>query len=161
MPREATPEAIAELLDKQDLLELVQRLSRGVDRADEDLIRSCYHPDAHDDHGAYKGGPEGLIEHLRKKTLRPDTGPLQHAISNALFEVRGDVAFGEIYVQSFTMADGVLQHGMARYVDRYERRGGEWRIARRRVILESARPGFDAAAFVQGARDRSDPSYER
>ena len=155
-------DALTELLDKQALTELVGRLSRAVDRADGELLLSCYWEDAHDDHGTYKGDPRGFLEHLRKKTMDPTTGPVQHAISNLLFEIDGDVAYGEIYVESRSVQpDGTVARGLARYVDRYERRGGEWRIALRRVILESARPGFDLSAFVQGSRDRGDPSYER
>jgi ketosteroid isomerase-like protein len=153
---------LRELLDKQALTELVTRLSRAVDRCDEELLLSCYWEDALDDHGAYKGDPRGFLEHLRKRTMDPTTGPLQHAISNLLFELDGDQAYGEVYVESRAVApDGTVQRGLARYVDRYERRDGDWRVAHRRVILESARPGFDRSAFLQGARDRSDASYER
>lgn len=150
------------LLDKQALTELVTRLSRAVDRCDGELLLSCYHEDAFDDHGTYKGDPAGFLAHLKNGTMDPRRGPVQHAISNSLFEVDGDIAWGETYVQSRAVtADGGLTMGMARYVDRFERRNGEWRLAHRRVILEAARPGFDTSDFVAWARDRSDPSYER
>ena len=91
-----------------------------------------------------------------------DIKPGRFQSSNLLFEVDGDVAWGEIYVQSRVVtSQGEVQMGVARYIDRYERRSGEWRIAHRRVILEAARQGFDTSAFVSGSRDRNDPSYER
>jgi len=140
----------------------VTRYARAVNRCDGDLLLSCYWEDAHEDHGAFKGGPEEFLAYLRRRTLDPSAGPMQHAVSNMLFEVRADVAYGEVYVESRSVQpDGTTQRGLGRYIDRYERRGGEWRIASRRVILEAARPGFDLSRFVQGSRDRDDPSYER
>ena len=51
-----------------------------------------------------------------------------------------------------------------RYVDRMERRGGEWLIARRVMVLDWHRiepvSGVDVSA-AGGRRDRSDPSYSR
>ncbi|MCB2109209.1 MAG: nuclear transport factor 2 family protein, partial [Rhodobacteraceae bacterium] len=39
-------ERIAALLDKEEIRDVLMRYGRGVDRADADLLRSCYHPDA-------------------------------------------------------------------------------------------------------------------
>src|SRR3954470_18611345 len=91
-PREA--ELLQELLDKQQLYELLARYCRAVDRADGELLLSCYHPDATDDHGTCKGSPAELLAYLRRGTMNPEVtpGPMQHAITNALFEVDGDVA---------------------------------------------------------------------
>ena len=51
-----------------------------------------------------------------------------------------------------------------RYVDRMERRGGGWRIARRVMVLDWHRiepvSGVDVG-MAGGRRDRSDPSYSR
>ena len=153
--------AVQQLLDKQALYELAVRLSRGVDRCDRELILSCYHADAYDDHGPYKGGPEGFAD----VTIAGNKGKfVQHVISNALFEVQGDIAYGEIYTSKKSVdADGELVQGFGRYVDRYERRDGEWRIALRRVITEWVSPklGFDVRQFLGSAQDRTDPSYER
>ena len=54
-----------------------------------------------------------------------------------------------------------------RYVDRFERRDGEWRIARRTVVHDWSRQlptapeslGLPLAGFAQGRRDRTDPVY--
>lgn len=132
-----------------------------MDRCDRELIVSCYHPDAYDDHGLYKGGPEGFADWV---TAALQGNWVQHTCYNELFDVQGDVAYGEIYVsQKMCGPDGRLIPGHGRYIDKYERRAGEWRIARRRVITEYAAPelGLDIAAFVQGSQDRDDPSYGR
>ena len=156
------PSAIRELLDKQALFELVIRYCRAVDRADAELFLTCYHPDAYDDHGNFKGNPAEFLAHLKRGTMNPAAGPVQHSISNAVFSINGDVAYGEAYFQTRSVTpEGQSVASFGRYVDRFEWRNGEWRIANRRCILEHARPGFDKSLFVQGTRDRSDPSYKR
>jgi len=156
-------DAIQLLLDKQALYELLVRYCRAIDRADQELLLSCFHADAYDDHGTCKGSREDLLEYLLRGTMNLDLvpGPHQHAVTNVTLEVDGDVAFGETYIESRAMSHGELHTGLARYVDRFERRAGEWRISERRVILEHARPGFDVSDFPRGYRDHRDPSYER
>ena len=156
--------AIQELLDKQALNELVVRWCRAIDRCDEELLRSTYHDDAIDEHGPFVGSGAAFVEHTKlhgSMNLEKRPGPVQHSVTNTLFEVDGDVAYGECYVEVRTVQDGHLARAVARYVDRFERRSGEWRIAHRRVVLESATAGYGVAAFTPGFRDRRDPSYER
>jgi ketosteroid isomerase-like protein len=154
--------ALRDLIDKQELYELVVRYCRAIDRADEELLRSCYHPDATQDHGAYSGPIPGLVKHLKKRAMDPARGPLQHAVTNCSFELDGDRAFGESYIRTvMTDAQGRAQPGFGRYVDRFERRDGRWGIAHRQVIIDVPRPGMDADEFVAGYRDRRDPSYRR
>ena len=158
----STDPAIQELLDKQALLEVVTRYCRAVDRCDAELLLSVYHEDAWDDRGTFKGRPTEFLARLQELMMNQEKtpGPVQHTITNALFEVDGDVAYGETYVEARVVQHGEVERGMARYVDRFERRNNEWRIAHRRVILEKARPG-GVSDFLGGSRDRSDPSYER
>jgi ketosteroid isomerase-like protein len=153
---------LQQLLDKNSLHELVARYCRGVDRADEEVILSCFHDDAVDDHGPSKGSPaefaRWIIQRMRGWQF------VQHRVTNELFEIRGDVAYGETYSSMHaTNADGVRIEGLGRYVDRFERRDGEWRIAHRRVITEWVSPGtgLSVGEFIPGRRDRGDPSYER
>jgi hypothetical protein len=52
-----------------------------------------------------------------------------------------------------------------RYVDRFERRDGEWKIADRVVVhewstLEPLTAAFPGQRFVQGRRDGDDVSYQ-
>ena len=53
---------LQQLLDEAEIRRVHIRYCRGIDRMDWDLVRSCYHPDAIDRHGAYNGDVEGFID---------------------------------------------------------------------------------------------------
>ena len=44
-------EKVRVLVSKDEIRDVLMRYARGVDRGEADLITSCYHPDAVDDHG--------------------------------------------------------------------------------------------------------------
>jgi len=150
------------MADERELNALLVRYCRAVDRCDEALLRTCYHPDSFDDHGTFKGSGWEFAAYIVK--AHRERRLTQHAVSNVTLDVRGEVAFGESYTEMRTTAeDGQLVYGFGRYIDRFERRDGEWKIAHRRVTVEgvAGASGFDPSDFVRASRDRSDPSYER
>lgn len=160
---------LRELSDREEIRQVLARYCRGIDRLDADLIRACYHPDAHDDHGPFKGGPEAFIAWSIPE-LKKDLFTL-HQLTTQSIELAGDVAHTESYVVAIhdrAKGDRVRRiTAHARYVDRLERRDGAWRIARRLTVVESTLVeerdgrGSETGAFLTGRRDRSDPSYER
>lgn len=128
------------LADRAAIEDCLHRYCRGIDRADEDALRSAYWPDAMDDHGPYKGPVEGFFEWVRSAWAR---GPRNiHVLSNILIEFRG--ASLAAVESSFTAhqrgkgADGVERQVMliGRYCDLVEKRGDEWRIAARTVVYD-------------------------
>jgi hypothetical protein len=140
------------LLDRQAVQDVLLRYCRGVDRRDYALVRSCYHDDAYDFHGSYEGGPDGFIEHLKRNARWDAT---MHVIGNQLIEIDGDVARCESYCISFHRHEGNEPEDMViglRYVDRVERRQGEWRIANRVCAMEWSRvdPVTDRWEFAPG-----------
>ena len=53
---DATKEKLLDdLLAKHEIHEVMMRYCRGVNRLDPELVKSCYHPDALEDHGASQG----------------------------------------------------------------------------------------------------------
>jgi hypothetical protein len=161
------PDAVRDLLDKQAIHEATMRYCRGVDRGDASLVSSVYHPDAFDDHSGHlftgETVGEGLVEWMKQIT----TGSTHH-ITTQTIELDGDTAGCESYYTAFHYAtvDGVerVTNTVGRYIDRFERRDGEWKISRRVVILETARqftPISLAAAGGTGEsrRDDADTSY--
>jgi SnoaL-like domain len=63
-----------------------------------------------------------------------------HQICNVLVDVRGERAFSESYFIAYhrIVADGAERDMIAagRYLDRHERRAGEWRIAHRQTVYD-------------------------
>lgn len=159
------------LIAKDAIRDLAARYMRGQDRLDRELQMATFWPDSTTDYGIFKGsGPDFvnfaqdlLTEHLAN----------QHIIGQHLIEVEGDRAFGEVYYYAFHR---IVQDGepwdmliCGRYVDRYEKRGGEWRFAHRSELVDWARkePAADAflatdlAACLLGRHDTRDLSYGR
>jgi ketosteroid isomerase-like protein len=161
----ASPEALQLLLDKQAILECVHRYARGIDRAEPDLVASCYHPDAIDHHGSYVGTGRGLAEWAIR--AHSHTARSQNHITTHTVEVDGDSAHGETYfLVLMRTPSGSMQISTGRYVDRFERRNGEWRIAARLCLVESlaradAYDGERLDAAYPGSRSVADPSYHR
>ena len=146
------------------------RYCRAIDRRDFELLRTCYHADAEDDHGDFVGGIDAFIEFCREGTLNFTS--TSHHTTNMLVEVSGDVAYAEFYGRAYHRvaagADGVEKDLAVntRWVDRFEKRQGEWRIAKRLVVVDTDRVDPVVERWVpdeqyRGRRDRSDPSYGR
>ncbi|HEY2105649.1 MAG TPA: nuclear transport factor 2 family protein [Candidatus Binataceae bacterium] len=156
------------MLDKQQIHEVMMRYCRAVDRMDEDLLRSVYHPDATDDHGLFNGKASDFVPWCMKQ-LREAYTATQHVVANELIEVRGDQAYCEFYFVAHHRYErkGEPRHMTAggRYVDRFERRFGEWRIAERTVVVDWQRVDRvhepDASMLTLGKRSREDLAYSR
>ena len=169
--------ALADLLAKQEITEVLYRVSRGTDRGDPDLYASCFHEDGEDFHGLVNGPVAKIVANLSKATHLVYS---QHAITNVLIDLDGDSATVESCFDAAHQArreDGRLEDEFirGRYLDRFERRdGGPWKIARRVVVWDWSRiqpsgeswfdrirqrPGVDDL-FVFGRRDRTDMVYD-
>ena len=163
---------VEELLAREEIRRVLVDLARGTDRLDAELIRSCYHPDAIDDHAEYRGGPEGFADWVLEAL--PYFAATMHFLGNIRIEVDADVAYSETYcvAHHLTRPDDPggerdLCMGL-RYVDRFERRADTgWRIAQRRCVWDWANTlPIDekhpfGEGYILGRRDREDPSYER
>lgn len=128
---------LAALLDKEAIQDCLSRYARGVDRADETALRSAYWPDATDCHGAWRGSASGFIDQALTHLRRGGRGV--HHISNILIELHGDRAAVEssfMALQSTATAPTKATFLCGRYLDHFERRAGEWRIAERTVVYD-------------------------
>jgi hypothetical protein len=158
------------LLAEREIARTICRYCRGVDRRDFDLVRSCYHPDANDDHGGYVGGVDGFIEYIGREL---DAFELTvHSVTNLLVE-----PVGESIAQSEAYATAVHRIGSSsskprrdyvvgfRFLDRFEDRGDGWLIADRRVVIDWTRmdpvgTGIELpSGFTFGSPSPEDPSY--
>jgi len=135
----APAQTLQNLLDREAIRDCLHRYCRGIDRVDEACLRSVYWPDATDRHGPYQGTASGFIEWALDKLKDAPRGV--HLLSNILIDLRGEVAGVESYFQALQGdrdAQGQPRESLlvGRYVDRFEKRGGEWRIAQRTVVYD-------------------------
>jgi hypothetical protein len=175
MTADADSDALARdvryLMDRTEILDCISRHARGCDRHDIDLITSTYHPDGVDEHGhAVNPGPDygAWANATHAETSRVHT----HNITTHTCEIDGDTAHAESYVIVVLVGPDSTsaQFITGRYIDRLQRRDGQWRIVVRRstvegMFLADARvlqsSFFIEKGYLVGTRDRSDLSYHR
>jgi hypothetical protein len=160
---ELSQRILQDLVDRQEILDCVLRYARGVDRRDYDLVLSAFHEDAIEKHGPFYGHPREFVDWIREFTAGRDSS--HHMIGNHLVEIDGDVAHAETYFRSGRLKGNVACLSEGRFISRFERRDGVWRIARRETIVDW-RANFPAlpqeSEFSSAGRfDRSDISYLR
>jgi hypothetical protein len=153
-----------ELLDRQEIVDCIHRYTRGVDRLDEDLILSAFHEDAIDYHGTFVGSPREFVAWLWPNHAKRVA--TQHFVTNHSIDIEGDTAHVETYffVPQRNEGDPDITFASGRYVDRFDRRNGEWKIACRVVVMEwtgrcASLPIHPTAGI--GRRDDEDVSYHR
>lgn len=159
------------LLDKQAIYEVVCRFCRGADRLDKELMLSCYHPGALYHYAGYDGTVEGAFE-WGWSWLSGLEGTL-HVIGNHLIDLHGEQALSETYLNAYHWGEprsdpAKNYRSGTRYVDRFERRAGEWKIAERWMMRSFARYEGDAGKlevpdevnkWPASRRDRDDVVY--
>ena len=158
-----------QVLSHQAITELGCRYARGVDRGDAEIIMSAFHDDAAIVSGLINGSVRDFSEEIGV-TIDKTLSCVAHTVTNHWIEVDGDVAVGESYVIAYqnTVGDApedVMTGG--RYVDRYERRQGVWKIAHRTFVLDwttssPAKHLMDSGMFegmTTGCRSQADPVY--
>jgi hypothetical protein len=154
-----------ELLDKQSITEVIYRYARSMDRLDRDLGRSVFWPEATADYHQqmYQGTGYGFVDMVME--AHPNYTAHSHQFSNILISVDGDTATSETYGDVTLRRldeDGrcIDSRNLGRYVDRWEKRGGEWRIIERTYLHDFDQSGPSAGDFLTiGRRDRLDASY--
>jgi hypothetical protein len=160
-----------EWADREAIRDCLFRYSRGIDRCDTELLRTVYWPGAMDYHSGFTGTAEEFIawaETQLKQMLHN-----VHMLGNILIRIEGSTAKVESYLWAVSVIPGeggareVLTSG--RYLDRFEKRGDEWRIAERLVVHDRFREApdtgdwavgpFGMAGLELGTGDREDKSY--
>lgn len=136
--------ALQELLDKKAIEELMVRYSRTLDWLDDDGQAGCYWPDAHIDYGFFVGTAEDFVPVVME--VERSTGRRWHMLNSLQIKLMSaTTAIGECY----GIAVGLRKEGDApysgnmfggRYLDAFEKRGGEWRIVKRKYIMDWTMP---------------------
>ncbi len=190
-----TPE-LQELVDRQKIYHVLTSYCRALDRCDVELMKTVYWEDGVDVHGVFSGNAHEFAEYIIRG-VEQWFESAQHFICNVHMEFdRPDLARVETYMFSFSRVAAnrervkdwfgetylrqwaaVIDAGGAqdffyggRYVDRFEKRGDTWRIAKRTVVMdwnlnqpatEIIKEGMFKTLDIHGRRDRRDPAYLR
>jgi hypothetical protein len=153
------------------IIDLAALYMRGLDRLDSALLEAQFWPEARCEYGVFSGSPADFAAFCM--TMLTEHERNHHMLGQHLIDFTApDQAYGEVYYQAYHRIFG--ESGEARdlfiagrYVDRYERRGGVWKIAYRSELVDWVRddPASDAmvqsAPFIMGQRKPVDPLYDR
>jgi hypothetical protein len=149
------PSDLQRLADRVAIQEALYRYARGIDRRNWDFLASAFHPGAQIRQGDFKGSIEEMIENVKARHAVIEQSA--HLMTNILIEFDGpEGAVVEAYylaylrngalpaiIRTALIGGGAPETGkidmrsLGRYVDRFERRDGHWRIARRICIAET------------------------
>lgn len=161
------PEQLQRLIDKDAIRDCVLAYARGLDREDETILLSGFHPHACDDHGSYIGPISKFTGRASATRHRWDV--YQHHVTNQTIDIEGDGAHAETYFfANLVRPDGHIDLTGGRYIDRLERIEGRWGIAERVTVVEwgatipPEQTGWlPPGLFIPATHDKDDPSYQR
>ncbi|MBS7670038.1 nuclear transport factor 2 family protein [Croceicoccus gelatinilyticus] len=152
-------ERLAELVAVRDVGDVLTRYCRALDRADLAMMETVYWPDGEDIHGIYSGRASEFVPFIISEITKYFTMGT-HCLLNVDIEIDGDHAASESYLYSACRVRGGMAEDMlgssyfgqlaasgldadhemfvmaGRYLDRFEKRDGEWRILRRMVVSD-------------------------
>lgn len=171
---------VRHLKDRKDIFDVMKRYTRGADRHDKELVRGAFWPEA----TVSFGTPMSLTEYVDwEENALAGYAAHQHHITGQTVEIDGDTAHVESYVVYFLVprdrgADAVgpatlgkalttekTRLGSGRYIERWQRRDGEWRILVREYVEDLALLGETVDLCTNGgclgSWDRTDLSYTR
>lgn len=140
------------VVDRAEIRHCIERLARGEDRRNADLIRASWWPDATYDYGVQNGS---FDEYLAWVVPGADAiTNTQHVLGQSYTEVDGTTAKAETHVISYHRVDmGSGEQDTViggRYLDTLEQRDGEWRIADRVMLYDWFQHWGDAVDWSQG-----------
>jgi ketosteroid isomerase-like protein len=155
---------IEQLAAERDIRRALYRYCRGVDRGDANMIASVYHDNADENHGPFRGTGREFAAML-VPLMDTARGVGGHHVTNILIDLHPDglAANSESYFIAFhPLDDGQRAFVTGRYIDRFEQRGGAWKIAQRHVIIDSDTPPGGAMVldgYPRGGRRTDDLSH--
>jgi hypothetical protein len=154
---DATAGEIREFIDRARIRDCLVQLARGEDRRDAALISASYWPDSITDYGVFKGD---FVAYLAWVVPGADAiTNTQHVLGQSYIDYAGDTARAETQVISYHRVDmGTAESGSqeqdtcigGRYLDRMEKRDGQWRIASRIMLYDWFQDWGKAIDWSQG-----------
>jgi SnoaL-like domain len=155
---------IAGLIARAAIEDGLARYCRGMDRMDDRIARSAFHPGATVDYGEqfFRGTADDFVEWVHR--LHAEVDVTVHRIANTLIRVDGDRAVSEASGHVMLIdaePDGLsrVRHGFGRYLDRWLCVDGVWAIEHRVYRRDVGWEEHVAASPGGGRRDPDDPSF--
>jgi hypothetical protein len=159
--------AVEYMKDRQDILDCIIRNSSGNDRFDVERVNSSYHSDALHELGCDTIPGAEYGEHANHAHGAMCDQNMHHITMHSC-HIEGQVAHAESYVIALFLDKGADTSRIlsGRYIDRLEKREGEWRIVVRRatveVVLEGSAKMMEAirqGGYIKGSRGKNDLAY--
>lgn len=127
-----------ELIDKDHITTVLNLYAQACDRRDWALFRDIFTLDVHADYGGFEfTGCEEVIAIIRNSL--GGCGPTQHLLCNYLIDVEGDCATASTQMRCSHVGgkgrENLFFEVWGEYRDELRRLGGQWRIARRQMII--------------------------
>jgi hypothetical protein len=148
----ASTATLETVVDREAIRDVITRVARGEDRRHEGLLRTAFWPEATVDFGVMQGGFEEYLSWCVPGS--PAIPVTQHMLGQCMISLRGETAKAETYVTSYhrvKAGNGDRDTAMGgRYLDRLEKRNGEWRIASRVMLYDWDRDLGVAADWSKG-----------
>ena len=155
---------------EKQIMNCLLSYTRGIDRLDPDAILAAFHPGALLE--GYQVDALVPIEDFAlpvTERLRKRYSSTQHRLSNTKIDFNDNGAIAESYILAYHVqpADEDSPERLwtfsGRYIDYFEDRDGQWRIAKRFLRADWTRiETIDEKMpnkFIAGSRDESDPIY--
>jgi SnoaL-like domain len=182
---------LEELDAKEQIRSVISRYPRGVDRTDPSVTQSTMWPDARLVDGHVQGNGTADIDRLIGEYVATILASTHHMNGNMIIDVKGNFATAETYAivhhrtyptpesndavvgaRNLPQADMNKEHELIigmRYLDRFEKRGGIWKIIERKLVFDWSQRGiysgidsgglYDGTPF-RGKHRSDDPSYQ-
>ncbi len=168
---------MSHLADREEIRDIIFLYTHAIDRRRWDMMPALFHEDAMFLFGAVEGDWKGFVQQAR--TILDPMPATHHQIGNVLFHFDGNIALTETYCTATHIIPADYPEGMPfpglgkryvvtvglRYVDRFEKRQGVWKIANRNGIYDWRQDSefkdggiLDSASDMLGKHDDSDPS---
>jgi hypothetical protein len=128
---------VALLNERQLIVDLYRRYTRGLNRHDMELLNGTFWQDAEINYGFSSSPRDQWVKMWERERYLKGLSCQAHHITNETIDIAQDVAHVESYLIALWRPPTDDKPSLilaGRYIDRLDRRDGEWRIAVREFI---------------------------
>ena len=91
---------VQRMLDHSEIRDVLARYARGIDRGDGELLKTCYHADAIEEHaGNYEGNAHEYIDQAIPRVMK--MGAMQHLLGRSYIDIDGYTAYVQTNLCTF------------------------------------------------------------